>query len=678
MRGSKKHRQQSDAGSAGNKRPAPKPDASAASAPSKTSWRAKLPFFFTVSFIALLYACVPRFPLTGEGDDNWATVLVHAHEKGFQFGTGIATTYGPLGFLTIMWYAGSSMGLRLFFDAFIATAVATGLGLLGWRIKLPWRLVYFGVLVLLPAQLFNNGMDILFNLGVLSCGFLCFVETGPRLKYYVTALVGLAVICVLAKFTLLASAGATLGFVACDLMFRRKRMLAITAPAAFVAAFLLLWLLLGQRLGNLPGYVVNLLAISSGYNDAMAEPPPRAIANAGLVVAGLVLATVFIRCFATDKAADKSHRLRRWLFCLWLLSQLFVDWKHAFVRSGAGDAHVFLFLTIAPMIALLLETIPIASDRARLAARATMLATCLAALVACQIAFKDSVTERPEFVARRIPANLGVFLNPAAYIAKMSFTNQTARARMQFPKIQKTVGQATVDVFGWHQAVAIFNKLNYHPRPIFQNYQAYHPTLIGVNDRFYYEEGAPEFVLFTFDQIDNRFPPLADSRLLVTLLANYQPVEAEGGFLVLRRKPTVTPPRMALLKEGATKLGEPIDLRAFGETNLWLEIQTRPSLPGKLHEFFFRPVYPQLGLWVGAPLQKVVEFRAPKMMLATGFIASPVQLGTEDVVRLATAAPSRRAGAYSVEVNPEEKKYWRDAVRYKIYQIETPLGGNQP
>jgi hypothetical protein len=255
----------------------------------------------------------------------------------------------------------------------------------------------------------------------------------------------------------------------------------------------------------------------------------------------------------------------------------------------------------------------------------------------------------------------------------MSATNDAARARVQLPKTRQVVGDAPVDIFGWHSAIPIFNGMNYRPRPVFQSYQAYHPALINLNDAFYYTDAAPEYVLFLFDHIDNRYPPLADSRLILTLLANYQPVNDEGGILLLKRKATVAPPKMSLLNESETRLGEPIDLRRFGETNLWLEVDVQPSLQGKLHAFLFRPVYPQMGLWVGEKPAKVVEFRAPRLMLATGFIASPAVLGPEDIIRASTGQPMRRVGAYSIEVKPVEKKYWRDQVRYRVYQITTPF-----
>ena len=681
MRGSKKNRSKTGVATAEGKgdssenRAVPlEPKASQ----ENSRWRKVLIPALVAIFFALLYACVPRLPLTAEGDDNWATVLTFAHEKGLQYGPGIATNHGPLGFLTIQWFSGTNMGLRLFFDLLMASIVATGICLLVWRMDVAWRCVVLGALILLPAHAFNGGMDILYNFGVMTAGFLCFVETGPRLKYYVTVLVGLAIFCVLAKFTLLATAGATLGFVTCDLWIRKKRLLAAVAPVSFVVAFLLLWLLLGQKLGNLPDYVVNLLAISSGYNDSLAEPPPPAVGNGGMLVAVLILATILVRCFAKDDSADKTQRWRRGLLGLWVLSQIFVEWKHGYTRSGQGDAHVLLFLVVAPVIALLVDVVPLNAARLRLVTRISGIAACVAALIVCQLAFKGILAERLEFVIRRVPGNLSTFLYPAGYLRKMEAENKVARERVQLPKLRKLIGNATVDVFGWHQAIAIFNDLNYHPRPIFQNFQAYHPTLINVNDRFYYTTNAPEFVMFTFDQIDNRFPAIADSRLLVTLLANYQPVGADGGFLLLKRKPVVTPPRMSLITEGDTKIGEPIDLRVYGEADLWLEIKVSPSLSGKLQEFLFRTKYPQLAVWAGPNPVRAAEFRAPKMMLATGFLASPLQLGTDDVLRLCMNAPLRRAGAYSIEVSSAEKKYWRDSVHYKIYRIEPQLGRDTP
>ena len=62
---------------------------------------------------------------------------------------------------------------------------------------------------------------------------------------------------------------------------------------------------------------------------------------------------------------------------------------------------------------------------------------------------------------------------------------------LALPQIKRTIGQSTVDVFGYGQSLAIANDLNYTPRPIFQGYSAYTPALVKANADFYRSAGAP-------------------------------------------------------------------------------------------------------------------------------------------------------------------------------------------
>src|SRR5207302_10303487 len=148
---------------------------------------------------------------------------------------------------------------------------------------------------------------------------------------------------------------------------------------------------------------------------------------------------------------------------------------------------------------------------------------------------------------------------PKEYERQMRERLDSARQETCLPRERKIVGQSTVDVFGQEQFYAVFNGLNYHPRPVFQSYMAYNRTLARLNEDFYLSTLAPEFVLFELNPIDRKFPPLEDSQVLLHLLINYQLAESEGPFLLLRSNAT-TPPELTLLREGMAKMGEHIFL----------------------------------------------------------------------------------------------------------------------
>ena len=151
------------------------------------------------------------------------------------------------------------------------------------------------------------------------------------------------------------------------------------------------------------------------------------------------------------------------------------------------------------------------------------------------------------------------------------------------PHLRDLIGPASVDVFGQHQVYALLNGLNYRPRPVFQSYLACNARLMRLNEQFYLSGAAPEYVMFSLGPIDRRFPPLEDALLLRDLLINYEPVGAEGEFLLLKFKSSRAP-RLKLLREGAVRPGERIELRDFGGADLWLELDLEPTLLGRLRQ----------------------------------------------------------------------------------------------
>jgi hypothetical protein len=251
---------------------------------------------------------------------------------------------------------------------------------------------------------------------------------------------------------------------------------------------------------------------------------------------------------------------------------------------------------------------------------------------------------------------------------------QALRRLTALPHLRENIGQSSVDVFGYDQIYAIFNELNFHPRPVFQSYLAYNAALMRLNDKFYLSRAAPEFVLFNLTPIDRRFPPLEDSFVLRDLLINYEPVDAEGAFLLLKSR-SHEMPRLNLLREASVSLRQQIDLLEFGQTNLWMEIDAEPTLLGRVRELFYKPSKIRLKVFPGAADS---GFPAPAPMLSAGFLASPLVLRRQDLLKAYTGENVSRPEAYSVDPGPDGARFWKPTVRYRIYQIENRIGQHPP
>jgi hypothetical protein len=275
---------------------------------------------------------------------------------------------------------------------------------------------------------------------------------------------------------------------------------------------------------------------------------------------------------------------------------------------------------------------------------------------------------------RQAVANAATLLWPGDYRAQMQHSLRLERHRAALPRLREMIGPASVDVFGNYQAYAVFNDLNYRPRPVFQSYSAYNADLMRLNERFYASSAAPAFVLAKLGSIDDRLPVLEDALAFRYLLRNYEPTGEEGGFLLLKSRSAV-PPQLTLLRQGTVRPGEPIELQSHGQSDIWLEIDLQPTAAGRLREFIYQPSLVWLSVWDGSPAKPTKQFRAPSPMMAAGFVASPLVLSNKCLLDLYAGKTVRRPKAYSVEIAPANRFLWQRTIPYRVYRIENTAIG---
>jgi hypothetical protein len=264
--------------------------------------------------------------------------------------------------------------------------------------------------------------------------------------------------------------------------------------------------------------------------------------------------------------------------------------------------------------------------------------------------------------------NAGCLLKPADYRRRMGEVIEADRREASLPRFRDIIGSANVDVFGQNQVYALWNDLNYRPRPVFQSYAACNAQLMRLNEQFYLSSAAPEYVMFGLGPIDRKFPPLEDAMVLRDLLLNYEPAAAEGDFLLLKSKSTLAPV-LKMLGRGTVRAGERIDLSGYSGADLWLEIDLKPTLLGRLRQFFFQPATLRLAAWREGSKGLLIRRRAPAAMMQAGFVASPLLLSNEDLLGCYTGSTPARPGAYSVELLPRDARFWQEKVGFKVYKI---------
>src|SRR5882724_1284312 len=634
--------------------------------------------FLTAFLVALTYLTLPRQPFLVDDALSEKSVLSYAHEHGMQFGTDIIFTYGPLGFLTSRHYFPHAAGLRMVVDLLLTYSVSLGVCLIAWRLTLFWRCLLASVFVYFTANL-DPRADLLIYAGLLCWGLLALAESAPWLGFYALGFILFAVFGLLVKANFLFVAGLSAVAIASDLLLRRRYRQAFIFIFALGAILILGWLLSGQRLSHLPLFVAHTIPIVRGYDQAVGLDGMETFKWRGLLVATLATVALIVRAFtahiSTYSVSFRVTRWRRGILFLWLGLFLFAVWKHGFVRADLY--HMGFWFGFAPIIVLTLELFPCGSGSARFWTRVLGLACSLVALVTLESFFFSSFklsTLQPFHAFRE---NVGALLQPNEYRREMSEKYEAARHAAELPKLREIIAHSSVDVFGHDQCYAVFNGLNYHPRPVFQSYMAYNSPLMDLNEQFYLSKAAPEYVLFGLSSIDRKFPPLEDARVLRHLLLNYQAIATEGLFLLLKSN-SCSRPKLTFVREGTARMGERISVADSNETETWMEIDVQQTVFGRFRQLLYKSPKIRLAVWSGSVKKPLARMAAPAPMLAAGFLSSPLLLHTQDMLNYYGGKPTIRPDAYSIELDTGGKRFWRSTVRFRIYHVEkemTPKSG---
>lgn len=624
----------------------------------------------TACLLSLVFMTIPTLVLTEGMEAAWSSVLWYAHEKGLQFGSEILHPYGPLGFLIAPHFIPQLVVGRTIVDVMLSLMVASGVCLLAWRLKVRWRSLVLLVFGLLTSNIDYAPHDLLINLGVFAWGLLCILESRPRLRIYATCLVLLAVFGGLAKISCLILAVMTIFALALDFFLRGRPWLGLGTVAGFALGTAGGWMLLGQSLSNFGVYFVRGLITSGGYSQTMALEPPGEVLVGGLLTLGFVMALAVTKCLIGARWYHGPFPFRRIIAFGWITAILFLTWKHGFLRADMH--HSSLFLGFVAVATLLMQTLPSAGARNQAWSSGLAWTGCIVSLLTLQtLLYPDFIhLDRP---FHRAAFNAQTLINPFAYREQMGQSSVQQKKLLELPAFRKEVGRATVDVFGNYQSYAVLNKFNYRPRPVFQSYTAFNLPLMRANEEFYYSKARPDYCILRLHAIDDRFPALEDALLFRDLLINCEFTAAENWCLLVKVQP-MKPVRLTLLDEGAVRRGERIDFSKFGETNIWMQIELKQTIAGRVRQLFYQPSIPRLIVHSRGFGERGQRFKAPLPMLAAGFVASPLLTGNEDFIKLYHGTSVVRPESYSIEIVPTAFDLWKPDVRYRIYKIENPIG----
>jgi hypothetical protein len=233
-----------------------------------------------------------------------------------------------------------------------------------------------------------------------------------------------------------------------------------------------------------------------------------------------------------------------------------------------------------------------------------------------------------------------------------------AIGEFQLPRVQSAVRDRTVDVYDFNTAVALMNGLELDNRPIFQGYSAYTPSLEGWNLRHYQSDRAPDFLLWSADRIDSRYPGQDDAMLVAALPGHFEPVFQEGAYWLFRRTspiPKAPAERLPVL-DRTVRLSEEIVLPAERDHAIWLQADAVPNALGRLRAFLYKPAEIQIS--TTDDQGRSTLWRLLPRVARSGFLLVPTLATGGDAAALMRGQTHSWVRSFHFEAPARQDEFW--------------------
>jgi hypothetical protein len=612
---------------------------------------------------------------SAELDSSWQQVVAHAAVSGWQWGRDIAFTFGPLGFAWNAFYLEPLLGQILFLKSVLVAALVVGVvGMLG-RTPTLWVLPLYALIA--------------FAGSMLGPGMYSIVPLLAALNYFrdpqnasLRLVVPLVMISGLLALTYASSGVLSLAlFLVMDVSRLRWRRFPIFVPSMLGAA-LTGFVVAGQSLLTLAAYLRSSLELVLGYPDAMSlEGRPSELGI--FVLLGLLSVTLVVRCESTS-LRDPRRRVDSALLLGCLVVYWFIMFKTGFVRHDLHSVWSWSALAIGLAGYLAIRGVVSSSQGLAIAMFGVAAASC------CVEAMLVRGGDRVSFIgmqAQRVFADTPmrvleetreVLLNTGAWRKAMEERRNSARAAASVAYGELRM-PGTVDMMGHAQGALLMQDVDLRPSPVFQDFAAYTPWLMGINRAHLRGPRAAATVLLSTETIDNRYPMMDRGNSVLELLAHYRPERIAAGFLVLRRRDAPLDVTLSAAGEQDAELGQWIKVGA-SDAPVILNVEIRPNALGLLAKVAFRLPHVELTVRLADGAER--NHRVVPAFTREGMLLSPYIDGVINYAAMAMGAPEATSGNRIVAMKIDTKSqagrtYLDNTLRVRLSSIHMPAV-NQP
>jgi hypothetical protein len=510
-------------------------------------------------------------------DGSSLMALSLARRMHLAFGSRLLFPYGPYGYLAVKidfftreWYQAVAAGLAMN----IALVAAIALLLLHRRARLPvWLAATAALIVGLPAV---DGLDVKGSLLVVILAFLAIDIDSTRWSAIAAALCGATLALLpLVKLTGIPLVAGVVIITTVPTLISRRWWTIGALLGGLVVAFSALWFSAGLGIADFPRYLHAALDLGSGYTDAM---------YIGGFTEHLVPAAVALLVFGVlGVGLLARRRVAQGLWLLLALAALFPLFKDGFVRDEPSREAVY-FGAVTILAALSLAVI--APSLRAWPSRANLPAVVILAGALAMGIYARSTDIGNLGVRGRLAGYGTVISTMTSSAARTALQTQTqAAAQTEYKGIIDGLPQfspgATLDVIPWDIGLIYADPaLTWDPRPVLQSYTAYTPWLDQQDADFLRSPSAPDFIIYRYQSIDDRYAAFDEPAAFRALLENYRVERViDPQTILLRRVRAPSTPEGTVGTTCAT-MGTPVAVPQRPGARMYAHVTVTPSLAG--------------------------------------------------------------------------------------------------
>ena len=208
----------------------------------------------------------------------------------------------------------------------------------------------------------------------------------------------------------------------------------------------------------------------------------------------------------------------------------------------------------------------------------------------------QSIREQIAKNSRELKAAAKIFLPGKDNEVKLKLENDKKSIKENFPIgkniISKIDKDESVDIFTWEIFQLFINDLNWTPRPIFQSYNAYNPSLDNLNAEHFKGNNSPEKIIYKVAGIEDRYAIFDEPAVFQELLRNYNFVDFDSfGYGLLEKKDKLVEYKKVEISKEKEEFGQKIEIPEVKDGYLFCNIDIKLSLYGNLKNLLYKGDY---------------------------------------------------------------------------------------